>query len=124
MPSVAALLDRAADHLTRAADLAEPTDPAFAGQIRLAAATLPAVAGHPDVGHDRGTATDLHNRESGTTRQEGITDTDDTADVAGLLELALDSLDQIPPLDGPADLQLCAWHLHELRRIAATGIAS
>ena len=29
-----------------------------------------------------------------------------------------------PPLAGPADLQLCAWHIHELRRIATAGVAS
>ncbi len=121
MPSAAALLDRAADHLTRAADLAEPTDPAFAGQIRLAAAALPTAVGQPGLGGDLEAAADPDDRDSGPTRH---TDTTETPDVTGLLELALDSLDQIPPLDGPADLQLCAWHLHELRRIAATGLAS
>lgn len=109
MPSATALLDRAADHLTRAADLAETTDPAFAGQIRLAAATLPGVADNSDLAHD----------------------TDDqpaslpgTADVEDELRHALDCLDQVAPLDGPPDLQLCAWHLYELCRIAAHGIAS
>lgn len=36
------------------------------------------------------------------------------------LAAAEDALDEIAPLDGPPDLQLCAWHIHELRRIAAT----
>jgi len=30
------------------------------------------------------------------------------------------ALDTIDPLDGPADLPLCAWHVHELARIART----
>lgn len=106
MTTTAALLDRAADHLTRAADLAEPTDPAFAGQIRLAAATLPGVAG--DAGSDLLDSPHAAN----------------DVDVADHLDRALDCLDQIPPLAGPADLQLCAWHLHELRRIATSRIAS
>lgn len=106
MTTTTALLDRAADHLTRAADLAEPTDPAFAGQIRLAAATLP--AGARDTGSDP-----LDSPHSAN-----------DIDIADHLDRALDCLDQIPPLDGPADLQLCAWHLHELRRIATSGIAS
>lgn len=36
------------------------------------------------------------------------------------LTAAEDALDEIAPLDGPPDLQLCAWHIHELRRIAST----
>ena len=111
MPSAAALLDRAADHLTRAADLAETTDPAFAGQIRLAAATLPSGTGDSDL-------------VPAPSRDNWPAPFASTADVAGQLERALDCLDQIPPLAGPADLQLCAWHLHELRRIGANGIAS
>lgn len=107
MPATADLLDRAAQHLTHAADLAEPTDPAFAGQIRLAAATLPLGGGGNDHDGPNGPATSV-----------------EAADVADLLDRALDCLDQIPPLDGPADLQLCAWHIHELRRIATSGIAS
>ncbi len=111
MPSATALLDRAADHLTRATDLAETTDPAFAGQIRLAAATLPGVAENSDlthIPHTDGPPAPVPSR----------------AVIEDQLRQALDCLDQVAPLDGPADLQLCAWHLHELRRIAAHGIAS
>ena len=103
MPDTALLLARAALHLERAADLAEPADPALAGQIRLAAATLPIGLDQPEFA-PRGT--------------------DDGADVGDHLELALDCLDQVAPLAGPADLQLCAWHIHELRRIATAGVAS
>ena len=111
MQSTAALLGRAADHLTLAADLAEPTDPAFAGQIRLAAATLPGVAGDSNV-----VLVSAQHDPPATFASP--------ADVPELLERALNCLDRIPPLAGPADLQLCAWHLHELRRIAASGTAS
>lgn len=111
MPSADALLDRAADHLTRAADFAEATSPAFAGQIRLAAATLAGVADNSYPAH--------------------VPHTDDppaslpsTAVIADQLRQALDCLDQVAPLDGPPDLQLCTWHLNELRRIATHGIAS
>ena len=103
MPDTALLLVRAALHLERAADLAEPADPALAGQIRLAAATLPIGLDHQDF---------------------APLGTDDGAYVGDHLELALDCLDQVPPLTGPADLQLCAWHIHELRRIATAGVAS
>ena len=103
MPDTALLLVRAALHLERAADLAEPADPALAGQIRLAAATLPIGLDHQDF---------------------APLGTDDGDDVGDHLELALDCLDQIRPLEGPADLQLCAWHIHELRRIATAGVAS
>ena len=105
MPDTALLLAHAALHLEVAADLAQPADPAFAGQIRLAAATVPA---------------DTWTEEA----EESAIRRDDTADVVDHLELALDCLDQIAPLAGPADLQLCAWHIHELRRIATAGVAS
>lgn len=111
MPSADALLDRAADHLTRAADFAETTDPAFAGQIRLAAATLPGVGDDSDLVHFPHT-------------DDPPASIPSTADVEDQLRQALDCLDQVAPLDGPPDLQLCAWHLHELCRIAAHGIAS
>ena len=105
MPDTALLLARSALHLEVAANLAERADPALAGQIRLAAATMPADT-WPDAA------------------DEAAIRRDDSADVADHLELALDCLDQIAPLAGPADLQLCAWHIHELRRIATAGIAS
>lgn len=111
MPSATALLDRAADHLVRAANVAETTDAAFAGQIRLAAATLPGVADDSDLAH-------VQHTDDPPTSLPG------RADVEDELRHALDCLDQVAPLDGPADLQLCAWHLHELCRIAAAGIAS
>ena len=111
MPSATALLDRAADHLTRAADLAETTDPAFAGQIRLASATLPGVADDSDLVH----VPDTEHSPASFPSTAGIEDQ---------LRQALDCLDQVAPLDGPPDMQLCAWHLHELCRIAAHGIAS
>ncbi len=105
MPDTALLLARSALHLEVAANLAEPADPALAGQIRLAAATMPADA-WPDAA------------DEATIRRDGSTD------VADHLELALDCLDQIAPLAGPSDLQLCAWHIHELRRIATAEVAS
>lgn len=105
MPDTAVLLARAALHLEVAADLAEPVDPAFAGQIRVAAATVPADTWPEDA-------------DVSAIRR------DYEADVTDHLELALDCLDQVPPLAGPADLQLCAWHIHELRQIATTGVAS
>ena len=105
MPDTALLLARAALHLQVAADLAEPAEPALAGQIRLAAATVPADTWPEDA-------------------EESAIRRDDDADVADHLELALDCLDQIQPLDAPADLQLCAWHIHELRRIATAEVAS
>ena len=108
MTPTESLLTTAAAHLHHAAVLAEQDwHPALAGQIRLAAASLPA-AGEPEPPLD---ASILRPLAEGT-------------DVAGLLALALDCLDQIPPLAGPADLQLSAWHLHELRRIAAAGVLS
>jgi len=111
MPSTTVtLLDRAADHLARAADLAETINPALASQIRLAAATLPGVAEDSDL--------------DPVPKFDDPAPSPATPDIADLLEQALVCLDQVPPLDGPADLQLCAWHMHELRRIAGNGIAS
>ena len=99
--STQALLTQALDHLAQAVATAEATDTHFAEQIRLAAATLPGEA--PWHGE--------------TTEPE--------CDVATRLLLALDCLDQIPPLSGPTDLQLCAWHIHELHRMATdVGTAS
>lgn len=108
--ATADLIARAATHLHHAALHAEHDwHPTLAGQIRLAAASLPALPGpeprpesEPDAGPPLG----------------------EEIDVAGLLALALDCLDQITPLDGPADLQLVAWHIHELHRIVTSGVLS
>ncbi len=103
------LFDQAATHLDAAAGLAEQTDDdpilgaAFAGQIRLAAATLP---GQAHIGAPGPT----------TTRRGG-------SDVTSHLRAALEALDQVHPHQGPPDLPLCAWHVHELLRIAATQTA-
>ncbi len=107
--SAADLFDQAATHLDAAAALPDQTDDdpilgaAFAGQIRLAAATLPGEAHHGAPGPP-------------TTRRGG-------SDVTGHLRAALDALDQVHPRQGPPDLPLCAWHVHELLRIAATRAA-
>ena len=96
-----ALLDAAQRHLDAAADSAQraTTDKvkgsALAAQIRLSAAALPGAS----------VAEDYDPPLPG-------------ADVATHLREALAALDQIPPLDGPPDLPLCAWHVHELFRIA------
>lgn len=96
-----ALIALAHRHLDAAAETSQLTTPdhitgdAFAGQIQLAAATLPIVdeapAGEPPI---------------------------PAADVAAHLREALAALDQVPPLEGPTDLPLCAWHVHELLRMA------
>lgn len=105
-----ALLDLAHAHLHAAADRALHDeggghDPvrgkAFAGQIRLAAASLPAPR----------TPVSVVEPATGT-------------GAAGHLRDALTALDQIHPLDGPPDLPLCAWHVHELLRIALTAGAA
>jgi hypothetical protein len=96
-----ALIDLAHRHLDAAADSAQgaTTDmirgSALAALIRLAAAALPV----PGVG-------------------EVVPPPLPDADVATHLRDALAALDEIPPLDGPPDLPLCAWHVHELFRIA------
>jgi hypothetical protein len=101
MPDTEALLIQALNHLAHAVAVAEATDVHFAEQIRLAAATLPCEAtwyGEP---------------------------AEPDCDVATRLLLALDCLDLIAPLSGPSDLQLCAWHIHELHRMATgAGTAS
>ncbi len=91
------LLDQAHAHLEHAAALASD---GFALQVRLAAATLPPLQHHRPV-----TAPD-------------------TPTVHAHLDAALAALDAIDPSDGPADLQLCAWHIHELRRLEQHGLAS
>ena len=92
------LLCAAVSHLQRAAALAEQDGidgGALAGQIRLATATIPATGPLPDIGPVIG-------------------------DPVRCLELALDCLDAIDPLDAPPDLPLTAWHVHELHRLAST----
>jgi len=38
--------------------------------------------------------------------------------IGSSLSAALEALDFIEPGDGPADLPLLAWHVHDLRRVA------
>lgn len=90
------LFDLAHAHLERAADRA---DLDFAAQVRLAASALPV----PRLGHKPHT---------------------DELTVPEHLSAALVALDEVNPADGPADLQLCAWHVHELRRIHLQAAAS
>ncbi|GAB3077817.1 hypothetical protein GCM10027053_47760 [Intrasporangium mesophilum] len=105
MPSSDSMLAQAFEHLHRAANLADRHgDAPFAAQVRLAAATLPA-----------NTARGLAAHEPPAVDEDGIGEH---------LSLALDLLDSVPPLEGPVDLQLCAWHIHELRRIATDAVAS
>ena len=100
MPTTTELLDHCAGHLHAAAQradrLGEPEDspglPAFAGQIRLTAA--------------------------GLSQDPGPTDWWAGGSMAEHLQSALDTLDQIPPLDGPPDLPMWAWHVADLIRIA------
>jgi hypothetical protein len=100
------LIAEALTHLEHAATLAErapDTDAAaLAAQIRLAAATLP---------------------DPGTSQPSAVV-TAGSVDVALELELALACLDEIAPLQGPPDLQLSAWHVHELHRLASTSSPS
>jgi hypothetical protein len=94
------LLDLAHRHLSAAAESARARtgDPvgghAFAAQVELAAATLPPPSRPVDPIPPRGSRLVRHLRD------------------------AITALDAIDPLDGPADLPLCAWHVHELSRIA------
>jgi hypothetical protein len=87
-------------HLATAADAARShSDDKIAGhmlaaQIELAAATLPPPSRPLDPKAPLG-ARPVHH-----------------------LAAAITALDAIDPLDGPADLPLCAWHVHELARIA------
>jgi hypothetical protein len=96
------LIDLAHRHLAAAAAAARNRtgDPigghAFAGQIELAAATLPPPSRTADPAPPHGGRVTHH------------------------LGAAITALDSIEPLDGPADLPLCAWHVHELARIART----
>lgn len=96
------LLDRAAGHLHAAAQRADelghrhdsPSLLALAGQIRLNAAELshsPEPAGQP---FDCSIQEQLH--------------------------AALDTLDEVSPLDGPPDLQIWACHVADLIHLAKT----
>lgn len=106
-PRVNALIGLAHRHLEAAGEAARiaasdsVTGDAFDGQIQLVAATLPIV---DEAWDDEPTLP--------------------AGDVADHLRWALDTLDEIPPLEGPTDLQLCAWHIHELVILAGrTGVA-
>lgn len=94
------LIDVTHQHLAAAADAARSqADDKIAGhmlaaEIELAAATLPPPSRPPDPSGPPG-ALPVHH-----------------------LAAAITALDAIDPLDGPADLPLCAWHVHELARIA------
>lgn len=106
-PRTINLIGLASLHLEAAVETARLMAPdsiagaAFAGQIELAAATL------PFVDASLGDEPDLP-----------------AGDVADHLRWALDTLDEIPPLEGPTDVQLCAWHIHELvRMVTKTGVA-
>ena len=86
-------IDLAHAHLEHAALLAAPIG--FAPLIRLTAAVLPpARDGRRPLLPGRLTC-------------------------AEHLAAAVAALDDVAPLDGPPDLLLCAWHIHELHRIAA-----
>ena len=101
MTSATELLDRAAGQLHAAAHTVDnlahlrdsPSLRAFAGQIRLNAAEL----SHdtwPTDGQPAG------------------------GSIPEQLQAALDTLDEIHPLEGPPDLPLWAWHVADLVRIA------
>jgi hypothetical protein len=51
-------------------------------------------------------------------------DTGRTSSVVAELRAALDALDRISPADGPPDLQVWAWHVSELLRLARGAEAS
>jgi hypothetical protein len=103
---VSALLDKAAGHLSAAAQHADSLADAdadaacshwsaLAGQLRLVGAGLSPTAPHAQI----------------TPRPFGVQDH---------LDAALASLDRIAPLDGPPDLQLWAWRVMDLRAVLAT----
>ena len=101
MTNASELLDRAAGHLHAAAHQVEKLGDlrdslslrAFAGQIRLNAAGL---SGDPQP-------TDNQQVDWSIPEQ---------------LQAALDTLDEISPLDGPRDLPMWAWHVADLVRSA------
>jgi hypothetical protein len=101
MTTATELLDRAAGQLNAAAQEADELGRlydsawlrAFAGQIRLNAAGLsndPLPTDGLQVG----------------------------GSIPGQLQAALDTLDESPPLEGPPDLPMWAWHVADLVRIA------
>ena len=100
MTTATQLLDRVGGLLHAAAAHADelgaqqdsPMLQAFAGQIRLTAGGL---THDPDLDAGQGGGS-----------------------IAEQLETALDTLDEIPPLEGPPDLAMWAWHVAELIRIA------
>lgn len=101
MTTATELLDRAAGHVHAAAQQVDklghlrdsPSLRAFAGQIRLTAAGL---------SQDPCPTDSL--KVDGSIHEE--------------LQAALDTLDEIPPLDGPPDLPMWAWLVADLVRIA------
>ncbi|KQZ88490.1 hypothetical protein ASD62_03330 [Phycicoccus sp. Root563] len=101
MTSTTELLDRAAGHLHAAAQQVDnlghlhdsPSLRAFAGQIRLNAAGL-------------------------SCDPEPIESRWVDCSIPEQLKAALDSLDEIHPLEGPPDLPMWAWHVADLVRIA------
>jgi hypothetical protein len=101
MTSATELLDRAAGHLHAAAQQADELGHlydsaslrAFAGQIRLNAAGL--------------------NCDPESTESRWV-----DCSIPEQLQAALDTLDEIHPLEGPPDLPMWAWHVADLVRIA------
>lgn len=99
MNRTAQLMDRSAGHLQAAARAAEwEAGDAPAPELR----TLAALA--------RATAALISNTPDAPVDQLGVD---------AHLAAALDKLDTVDPVEGPADLALLAWHVHDLRRLAA-----
>jgi hypothetical protein len=107
MTPAAAALDIAAGRLLAASDRADqlgtqlgsPDLLGLSGQIRLIANGL-SLSPDPGVGDGRASS------------------------VVTELRAALDALDRISPADGPPDLQVWAWHVSELLRLAGEAEAS
>lgn len=93
-----ARLDAAAAHLDAAADLAQ-ADPAPRGAVLAAMIRLVRAGVSP------GMPGDARSRET-------------AASVREHLLTALEHLDDVEPLDGPPELVVWAWHLHELIDVA------
>ena len=99
MSRVAHQLDHSAGHLHAAAAAAEnhpggSPDPVLRTLAALARATAALISSTPQT-PDADLGFDAH------------------------LAAALDALDAIEPGDGPPDLPLLAWHVHDLRHVAA-----
>ena len=95
-------LDEAAGHLHRAAAAAEhQAGDSPAPELRtiaaLARATAALISATP-----------------------ALSETPADAGIASSLSAALDALESIRAGDGPADLPLLEWHVHDLRRVAST----